>query len=110
MKRFGANKIYLEADNFLLNSVFEIDKNRICAIYALADCQTEPSQTVFYNGTIVAVKLENDFLEKMCQKLPLREVLKTETAKIAVGASVQLFLLHTTDFETFASEIKVTKL
>ncbi len=110
MKRLGANKICICADNCLLNSVLEIEENRVCAIFALEDCQSETSQTIFYNGTIVAVKSENFFLKKMRKKLPLREILKTETAEILVGASVQLFLLHTTDFEALASAVKVTML
>ncbi len=110
MKRFGANKILLDSGNNLLNGFLEIDENRISSVSSLAECQSEPSQTVFFNGTIVAVKSEHHFRERMRQNLPLCEVLKTETAEISIGASVQLFLLHAVDFEIVASDVEFTKL
>lgn len=106
-KRVSANKIYWGTDSYLLNGFMEIENGKLCVIGQLSDYQVEPSGTIFYNGIIVVVNLQTDFVAKMKQKIPICEILKVMKS-VNTKKAVQLFWLHTIDSSELACEIDVT--
>lgn len=60
MKRIAANKVLTSAGQILPNAVVETDDNgTVQRIFELAECTSEPSNTLFYNGLLTTFVPKN---------------------------------------------------